>query len=73
MHIGWGTNEYFLEVELRANGVSNFTSIGASQIVSVAYALFANEVADKDDADADPTNEIQTIQKYCNQEFGLLV
>ena len=58
--INWGANAFFLEVELRL-GSNSFTSLGASQIVSVAYALFAKDVLNKDDADADPANELQSL------------
>jgi len=37
--------------------------MGISQLLSVPYALYAENVANNDDADADPTNELQTISK----------
>ncbi len=57
----WGNMNYFLRVELDPQGGNNFQMMGISQLLSVPYALHAATVADKDDADADPTNEMQNI------------
>lgn len=59
--IDWSNSNYWLEVEMDASGGTNYQSLGASQIMSVPYALHAATVADKDDADADPTNELQQL------------
>ncbi|MFO7933175.1 MAG: hypothetical protein R6U78_03745, partial [Bacteroidales bacterium] len=55
--IAWGDDTYFLMVEMDGG------YMGATQLLSVPYALHAQTVAvDKvDDADADPLNEIQTL------------
>lgn len=39
--IQWGTNLFFIEVEMDENGGSSFSSMGTSQLVSVPYALYA--------------------------------
>ncbi len=39
--INWGTGERWLQVEMDASGGSVFTDLGASQLVSVPYALYA--------------------------------
>lgn len=59
--ITWGQASHYLKVELDPTGGSSYTDMGTSELISVPYALYANEVANKDDADADPTNEIQTM------------
>lgn len=59
--IDWSISNYWLEVEMDASGGTNYQSLGASQIMSVPYALHAATVADKNDADADPTNELQQL------------
>ncbi len=61
--IDWGSNIYFIKVELDATGGTTYTEMGTSQILSVPYALHAKSVENKDDADADPSNELQTISR----------
>jgi hypothetical protein len=39
--IDWTNDSYFLSVEMDANGGNNFTHLGASEIVSVPYAITA--------------------------------
>lgn len=59
--IPWGSGTHFLEVLTAPAGTSNYTQLGVQEIVSVAYALYAKDVQNKDDADADPNNEIQSL------------
>lgn len=59
--IMWGADSYFLKIEVDITGGTSYTEIGTMQMVSVPYALYAKDVANKDDADADPANEIQTL------------
>ncbi|MDX1408919.1 MAG: hypothetical protein R3330_12315, partial [Saprospiraceae bacterium] len=59
--IDWGAGPYFLKVDLDPSGGTSFTHVGTTQLLSVPYALHAGTVSDKDDADADPTNEIQSL------------
>lgn len=56
LEVSWADGPYFLEVLI--DGVP----ISTSELLSVPYALTAGEVLDKDDADADPQNEIQDLQ-----------
>jgi len=65
--INWGVSTYFLKVEMDPAGGINFQPMGTSQLLSVPYALHAKEVLNKDDADASPTNEIQTLSIAGNQ------
>jgi len=64
--IDWGANPYFLKISVDPDGGTNYTLVGVSELVSVPYALHAKTVEDKDDADANPTNEIQTINQTGN-------
>lgn len=63
--INWANGPYFIETAVDINGGTAYSSLGTSQLVSVPYALYA-EVAGSaaidnvNDADADPTNELQT-------------
>ena len=44
-NIGWGTDNFFIKIEMDENGGSSYTLVGTSQLVSVPYALFANSAA----------------------------
>ncbi|MCB9313100.1 MAG: hypothetical protein H6568_10040 [Lewinellaceae bacterium] len=62
--IDWGDGPYFLEVELDPAGGSAYVVLGATQIMSVPYALYASKAGSVDgDTDQDPQNEIQTVSK----------
>lgn len=39
--VNWGSGSKYLQVEIDPNGGNNFTDMGASQLLSVPYALFA--------------------------------
>ncbi|MBN2519354.1 MAG: hypothetical protein JXB17_02520 [Bacteroidales bacterium] len=56
--IDWAVDKYYLMVEIEANGNS---IISKSQLLSVPYALYAENTNNVDDADADPANEIQNL------------
>ncbi|MCF0048868.1 tail fiber domain-containing protein [Dyadobacter sp. LJ53] len=43
--VDWKSDVYFLKVELDPDGGSNFTDLGATQMVSVPYALHAEEAS----------------------------
>ncbi|HKK76527.1 MAG TPA: tail fiber domain-containing protein [Saprospiraceae bacterium] len=59
--LDWANEQYSLQVKLDANGSNNFIDLGKSRLLSVPYALHAETVSNADDADADPTNEIQSL------------
>lgn len=46
--INWAVNDKFLQVDLDANGGSNFVTMGTSQLLSVPYALHARTVSTGD-------------------------
>lgn len=64
--IDWSMGPYFIETAIDVSGGTSYTVMGTSQLISVPYALHAN-TADNvtndqvDDADADPSNELQII------------
>jgi hypothetical protein len=60
---GWGATSHFLKVEIDPAGGSTYTHLGTSELLSVPYAFHAQTVQTDmvDDADANPTNELQTI------------
>jgi len=64
--IDWSAGPYFIKTETDPAGGENYTITGTSQLLSVPYALHAktaeNFINDQvDDADADPTNELQNL------------
>lgn len=59
--IEWGMDDYFIQVAFDENAGSNFTILGSTQLLSVPYALYAKNVENVDDADADATNELQDL------------
>ncbi|MDX9695853.1 MAG: hypothetical protein RBT49_08685, partial [Bacteroidales bacterium] len=51
----------FIKTEVANPAGGAFTDMGTVQLISVPYALFAKNVLNKNDADADPANELQAI------------
>ncbi len=43
--IGWGYSTHFMKTEIDISGGSNYQLMGVSQLLSVPYALYANEAA----------------------------
>jgi len=66
--IDWGATSYALSVDLSMSEVDNgaWVRYGTSPILTVPVAMFAHSVRDKDDADADPENEIQNLSLVDN-------
>ena len=58
--IDWGVDLYFVQIEMDESGGSNYQMLGTSQLLSVPYAIHAKTAQNVDDADADPTNELQS-------------
>ncbi len=63
--IDWGGDAYFLNVQIDQG--SGFVDMGTQQFISVPYALFAKTTGNVNDADADSTNELQTLSVNGNQ------
>ena len=64
--IDWANGPYYIETATDLTGGSSYVVMGTSQLVSVPFALHAKTAENVtndlvDDADADPTNEIQDI------------
>ncbi len=64
--IDWATDKYFLKVELDPAGGSSYSNMGTTQLISVPYAKHAETAMHAlndsvKDADADSTNELQTL------------
>lgn len=64
--IDWSAGPYFMELSADETGGTSYALLGTQQLMSVPYALHAKTaetvITDQvDDADADPTNEIQDI------------
>jgi hypothetical protein len=59
--INWANGPYYIKTETDPLGGTSYTISGVSQLLSVPYALYAKNTENVNDADADPTNEIQTM------------
>jgi hypothetical protein len=59
--IAWAGAAHYIKVEADPNGGSNYELLSNNQLVSVPYAIHASTVDNVDDADADTTNELQTL------------
>ncbi|MCD4664910.1 MAG: hypothetical protein K8R68_06525, partial [Bacteroidales bacterium] len=51
LEIDWASDLKFLEVELDPNGGSNYNLMGTTQLLSVPYALYAENAGQTDDGD----------------------
>lgn len=49
--IAWGTNDYYLQIEVDPAGSSNYALLGTSQLLSVPYALYATKAGSVDNLD----------------------
>lgn len=66
--INWANGPYFIKTETDPTGGTVYSISGTTQLMSVPYALYSktaeNVTNDQvNDADANPTNEIQTISR----------
>jgi len=59
--ISWSTGQKYLQIQMDPNGGTNYTDMGTYPILSVAYAQYAKNVLNNDDADPNPNNEIQSL------------
>ncbi len=57
--INWAATTHYLRLELDPQGGTDFQLMGTTQLLSVPYALHAATAEEVDDADADPTNELE--------------
>jgi hypothetical protein len=62
--INWGSDVYFLKIDMDPNGGVAFVNMGITQLLSVPYAMHAKtvEIDQVNDADADPLNEMQILE-----------
>ena len=59
--LNWRGNARRLKVEIDLSGGGTYSLLSEAILASVPYALHAQTVDNVDDADADPTNEIQML------------
>lgn len=69
--IDWGTDSYFLAVQIDPAGGTSYTILSTTQLISVPYALYAKDVENNDDADADPLNETNTSASLAGTNLQL--
>lgn len=56
--INWGRADFFIQVEIDPKGGDSYKQTVTTQLLNAPYAMIANV----DDADADPKNEIQKLR-----------
>lgn len=59
--INWANGPYYMQISLDITGGTNYVVMGTAELVSVPYALYAETAGNANDADADPSNEIQLL------------
>ena len=64
--VNWASGQVYLKTEVDESGGDSYTEIGVVQLVTVPYAIYAKDVENKDDADANPSNEIQDLDLTSN-------
>ncbi len=69
--ISWGYNSHWLDISMDIG--AGLLPFGAMQFVSVPYALHAGTVANVDDADADPSNELISNVVFNNEASTLTI
>jgi hypothetical protein len=65
--IDWATGSKWLQIGVDEQGGTNYIDMGTFEMLSVPYARLAQDVINKHDADADPTNELQNLSISGNQ------
>lgn len=58
--LDWGGDSYFLKIDIDPDGGTNYINLGASQLLSVPYALYAKE-SGSGGGGGDPTDELQNL------------
>ena len=68
--VDWGAASYYLKIDLDPSGGSRYVNMGASQLLSVPYALYANSAGSGGGTEQggdgvgpteDPTDELQSL------------
>ncbi len=59
--IDWSNGPYFIKTDTDPTGGTVYTISSTTQLLSVPYALHAETASNVDDADSDPSNEIQSL------------
>jgi uncharacterized protein (TIGR02145 family) len=57
-NIDWEIDSYFLKIEMDETGGTDYKDMGTTQLLAMPYALYAGNVENANDADADPGNEL---------------
>lgn len=57
--LDWGTDSYFLKIDIDPAGGTSYINLGSSQLLSVPYALYAKESGSG--GGGNPTDELQNL------------
>jgi hypothetical protein len=58
--IDWGGDSYFIKIDMDPDGGTSYVNLGASQLLSVPYAMYASSAGNGGGGD-DPTDELQNL------------
>ncbi|MFK8161336.1 MAG: tail fiber domain-containing protein [Lewinella sp.] len=58
--LDWGTDNYFLKIDIDPMGGDSYVNLGSSQLLSVPYALYAKE-SGSGGGGGNPTDELQNL------------
>lgn len=59
--IDWSMGRHFLHIELDPESTGEYLDMGTLEMMTVPYAFYADRAGNVDDADNDPSNEIQQL------------
>jgi hypothetical protein len=61
--IDWSGDSYFIKIDMDPDGGTSYVNLGASQLLSVPYAMYASSAGNGGGGD-DPTDELQNLIYY---------
>ena len=67
--VSWGTDPHFLKTEIDPNNGTNYTMTGTTQLLSVPYALYAENTPDKEKVLFYGTNATDSIELPSNVDI----
>lgn len=67
--LSWGTSPHFLKTEIDPNNGTNYTITGTTQLLSVPYALYAENTPDKEKVLFYGTNFTDTVELSANVDI----
>ncbi|HOP02958.1 MAG TPA: hypothetical protein PL017_00395 [Tenuifilaceae bacterium] len=70
--VNWGSNSYYLKIEMDDAGGSNYQSYGTSQLVSVPYSLYSQKAGNTFSGDYNDLSNAPTNLSDFNNDVGFI-